>query len=113
MGDNAKLSSHEEERIKNIERNHAQMLSLGFFGIPKLPEEADVIGLGLSNFNDDKVDNDLPVHSNVFSFCDQSYSTDDVLRLTEGDIIEREESVRFISGFLDKVRVYQWDLMCI
>ena len=103
MGDNAKLSSHEEERIKNIERNHAQMLSLGLFGIPKLPEESDAIALGLTNFNDDGLENEMPVHSNVFSFCDQSYSTDDALRLIEGDIIEREDSVRFVSGFLDKV----------
>jgi hypothetical protein len=105
-GDGAKLSSHEEERMRNIERNHAQMISLGFFGVPKvLTDESEPYSLGAP----DVIPGDEPeveastTHCNIFSFCHQIYSAEDALRHMADVVLERDDAVRSISGFLDKV----------
>lgn len=114
MADGTKLSYHEEERIRNIERNHAQMLMLGLFGTPKLPDETSknitpVEGETLSCSSNlcstatDSRSNSIFQHTAVFSFCAQHYTAEDALRQVQSEILEREDSVRIISSFLDKV----------
>ena len=95
MGDSKTISSYEEERNRNMERNNAFMFNL--FGVPSLTEaEDDADGDG-----DPRAGANPPPF--IFTFCRHIYGLSDAVYSLEKTVFERTDDLRGVGGFLEKV----------